>query len=71
MTGPGWRAITVERARLDGSPSGDGRSSSRVRPGIGSSQRSVGISLISAISEKSRSVSPPTSWVDISIRTVR
>ena len=34
-------------------------------------QRSVGISLISAISEKSRSVKPPTSWVDISIRTVR
>ncbi len=35
------------------------------------SQRSVGISLISAMSEKSRSVRPPTSWVDISIRTLR
>ena len=34
-------------------------------------QRSVGTVLICEISEKSRSVSPPTSCVDISIRTLR
>ena len=34
-------------------------------------QRSVGISLMLEISSKSRSVNPPTAWVEISIRTVR